>query len=93
MDAELVKLQKRAESAQSGYTADVNITCYVYAKDVLYLLGVVKQLQSKMLGVAEELRLCVTDNGDEGGVSYGALGAVSVERCCKLLEAEVGLKG
>ena len=36
---EIDKLEKRALGGLSGYTADVNITCYVYGKDVLALLN------------------------------------------------------
>ena len=36
---EIEKLEKRALGGLSGYTSDVNITCYVYGRDVLALLN------------------------------------------------------
>ena len=94
--AELEKYEKRARSALNGYTSDVNITCYVYGKDVLDLLEYIKVLQEKVRGVVEELRPCVTDNGYMGSertVVYEALGAVAVKKVCKLLNVEADSKG
>jgi len=42
--ADLDKLEKRARNAVAGYGSDVNITCYVYGKDVLMLLDEVREL-------------------------------------------------
>ena len=45
IDLEL--LEKRAQSAVNGYTADVNITCYVYGQDVLALARYVRNLEQE----------------------------------------------
>ena len=90
---DLDKLEKRAQDAINGYSADINITCYVYAQDVLALTCYVRHLEEKLKAVAEEFRHCVTTNGRTGPermLEYQALGAVSTKNCCKLLGVEPG---
>ena len=87
-DSELNTLERRAQNAINGYTADVNITCYVYGQDVLTLLKEIKGLKKRLLDVADEFRPCVSNNGRIGPEfqqSFTSLGAVSVKQCCKLL--------
>ena len=45
IDLEL--LEKRAQSAVNGYTADVNITCYVYGQDVRALVRDIRSLKEE----------------------------------------------
>lgn len=44
-DADFKRYEDRAHNAISGYSADVNITCYVYGADVLALLKEIKELK------------------------------------------------
>ena len=62
-DDELGTLEKRAQNALSGYTHDVNITCYVYGQDVLMLVQEVRRLKEECEQTQNKLRLLglVTD--------------------------------
>ena len=86
---DLEKLEKRAQTALNGYTADVNITCYVYGADVLTLIKEVRELQGKLTVVVSELQPCVTEgnwNKEQLLPCYDALGAASVRKLCTLLD-------
>lgn len=87
-DVKLDTLEKRAQNALSGYTHDVNINCYVYGRDVLELVGEVRELRGRLKAVSAELQPCVTDNArvGEGRLPvYDALEAASVRKLCVLL--------
>ena len=46
-DSELNTLEQRAQNATNGYTADVNITCYVYGQDVRALVRDIRSLKEE----------------------------------------------
>ena len=53
-DSELYTLERRAQNAVNGYTADVNITCYVYGQDVRALVQDIRSLKEENRNLREK---------------------------------------